>query len=225
MRELRIASILLLLFLCTSTTLLAQNRETAIWTTLAVSKSINERWSASAQTELRTGRDNKDLYLWYIDGNAKYKINSWLAAHVGFDYIKIHSYATSSRGDVWRTDIRPYIAATINWTMGPLRANLNESLAYNWLPEMEKDGVLIKGKGYYLLKHRLIMEYPISNSRFTPLVKFELRETKKLERIRFTLGTNIKISTNTSLEVGYIYQDKHNSMKTNALSLGYKIRL
>lgn len=217
--------IILLTLILFPLSLASQTRETAIWSYLSLAHSFNQKWTASTQAELRTGQDNKDLYLFYIDGNAKYQINNWVAAHLGFDYIKIHSYATSQRGSVWRTDIRPYVAATFNWTMGPLRANLNESVAYNWLPEMEKDGVLINGKSYYLVKHRLVMEYPIPNSRFRPLVKFELRDTKKLERVRFTLGTNIKVSDQSTLEVCYVYQDKHSSTKTHALSLGYKIRI
>ncbi len=41
----------------------AEKRETALWSYVSISKPINERWSASAQTELRTGDDNTRLYL------------------------------------------------------------------------------------------------------------------------------------------------------------------
>ena len=203
----------------------AERRETASWNYISVSKPINERWTASAQTELRTGDDNTRLYLWYVDANARYKFCSWFSASIGFDYIKVHARATAERGSVWRTDWRPYISLIPSWKMGNIRASLNESLTYNWFPETEKDGVTINGRSYYLARHRLTLEYPIKDSRFSPYTKIEVRQTRKLERIRFTLGTTIKLNTHQSLDLGYIYQDMHNSTKTNALSVGYRIRL
>ena len=205
--------------------LYGQQREVASWNYLALSKGVGTRWNLAAQTELRTGENFESLYLWYVDGNARYTFSRWFAASVGFDYIKIHSSATATRGDVWRTDWRPYIALIPSWKMGNIRASLNESLTYNWFPETEKDGVTINGRSYYLVRHRLTLEYPINNSRFTPYTKFEVRQTRKLERIRFTLGTTIKLNTHQSLDLGYVYQDMHNSTKTNALSVGYRIRL
>jgi len=204
---------------------LAEIRETALWHYVSLSKPINDRWTVSGQTELRTGDDNTRLYLWYFDANVRYKICSWLSGSVGFDYIKVHLRANEQRGAVWRTDYRPYIAVVPSWKMGPLRANLNESLTYNWFPETEKDHVTLRGRAYYLARHRLTVEYPIQNSRFTPYTKFEVRHTRKLERIRATLGTTIKLNAHQSFDVGYVYQDMHNSTKTHALSFGYRIRL
>lgn len=203
----------------------AQIRETATWSFVSLSKPINSRWNVSAQTELRTGDDNTRLYLWYLDGNARYKINDWLSASVGFDYIKIHARATAARAAFWRTDWRPYIAINPSWTMGSLKASFNQSWTYNWMPETSVKGVKVNGKAFHLWRHRLTLERPIAQSRYTPFARLEVRHTDELERVRTTLGTQLKLTPKTSLEVGYIYQDMHKSTKTHALSLGYKIKL
>lgn len=218
--------ILLILLQCASAPIIqAQQCETALWSYLSLSKPLNAKWTVSAQTELRTGDDNTRLYLWYIDSNIRYKINSWLAGSIGFDYIKVHARPTAQRRSVWRTDWRPYIALITSWKMGNMRASLNESMTYNWFPEMEKDGVIIKGRAYYLARHRFTLEYPIKESRFIPYTKLEIRQTQKLERVRVTSGSTIRIDDRQSLDVGYVYQDMHNSTKTHALAIGYRIRL
>lgn len=205
--------------------LYADNHETAIWHYLSIVKPIDNRWTISAQTELRSGDDNTRLYLWYLDGSARYKFNSWLTGSFGFDYIKVHSRANAKRGAVWLTDWRPYVGLTPSWKMGMMRTSLSELLTYNWFPETKKDNTTIHGNSYYLARHRLTLEYLIQKSRVTPFAKFELRHTRKLERFRTTIGITIKLNEHHSLEVGHIYQDMHNSTKTNALDIGYRIKL
>lgn len=205
--------------------LCGQQREVASWNYLALSKGVGTRWNLAAQTELRTGENFESLYLWYVDGNARYTFNRWFAASVGFDYIKIHSAATATRGDVWRTDWRPYISIIPSFRLGQVRSSYNLAWTYNWMPETSVDGVSVHGKAFHLLRHRLSFDYPIANTRFTPYVRAELRHTDKLERVRGTLGTSIRVNAHASFDVAYVYQDKHLSTKTHALSLGYRIRL
>lgn len=205
----------------------AQSRvkETASWTYFSLTKSFDSRWSGGVQTELRTGDDNTRLYLWYLDANARYRINKWLAVSAGFDYIKLHTRRSAVRPAMWLTDWRPYIALIPSTTIGNLKVSLNESLTYNWFPETKKDNAIAKGKAYYLARHRLSLEYPIADTRYTPYSRFEIRHTKTLERYRVTFGTYIKLTPKTTLDVNYIYQEMHHGTMTNAFGLGYRIRL
>lgn len=203
----------------------AQEREIATWTYFSLAKKMSNRWTLSTQTELRTGDDNTSLYLWYLDGSAQYKVNTWFSAGMGIDYIKIHSHATATRRDVWRTDWRPYVSLNARIPMGALRTSFNESWTYNWMPETMAGQVIVHGKAFFLLRHRLTIEYPLSETRFTPYLRGEIRHTRQLERFRTTIGTTIRLTDHTSLDAAYIYQDKHLSTKTHALSIGYRIRL
>jgi len=222
---------LLMVCLCLLSVLLAPGRlqartsEGAMWSYLSLSKALDDRWTLATQTELRTGNENHYLYLWYLDGTVRYKVCNWLSASTGFDYIKIHSRATATRPAVWRTDWRPYVALTPSWKLGPLRCNFYEGYSYNWLPATEVDGIKVKKSRFYILRHRLHVQYPIPNTRFSPYARIEVRHNEKLERIRYTLATNIRVNAHQSIDVGYIYQEMHKGMKTHALSLGYRYTL
>jgi len=217
--------IILSIFLSLQSYAQAVRREAALWTFMSLTKPMGDRWSLSGQTEIRTGDNFADFYLWYLDGSVKYKLNNWITLSTGIDYIKIHSAATATRGSLWRTDWRPFIGIIPNWKMGKIRASLFGSLSYNWLPEDNVDGVKVSGKAYYLVRHKLSLSYPISNSKFTPQFAFELRNTKKLERIRLTLGTAYKFDQRNAMELALIYQDKHYGTKSTALSVGYRYTL
>lgn len=214
---------ILLLVCCTM--LQARTSEGAMWTYLSLSHPIGERWSLSTQTELRTGNENHYLYLWYLDGTVRYKLCSWLSAAAGFDYIKLHSRANATRPAVWRTDWRPYVALNPSWRLGPLRCNFNTAYSYNWIPATTVNGIDVKKSYFYILRHRLHVQYPVPNSRFTPYARLEVRHNEKLERIRYTLSSYIRINSHQSLDVGYIYQEMHKGMKTHALNLGYRFTL
>lgn len=201
--------------------------ETGVWSYLSLIKPLNRRWSISTQTELRSSRDNTDFYLWYLDGNLRYSACKWLAVSAGIDWIKLHSYKTDSRPGIWRNDWRPYVAVTPMWHMGPIRADLNESWCWNWLPEMKtgSPSYTFRGKAFHLMRHRLTLQYPIRDTRFTPYFRCEVRHTDTMERIRYTSGTHIRLNAHATLDAGYVYEDKTHSTRTHAMNVGFRYRL
>lgn len=191
------------------------NSEFASWVYLSAGKKLSDRWTVAGQTEVRTGKTSSGAYLWYIDLAGRYSLTPWLVASAGTDYIRIQSRTSGA----WLTDWRPFFSIIPSWSMGPLRANINLCYSYNAFTQDS-------GKNYHLMRYRFHVEYPIPDSRFSPYVRFELRhKTDKLERIRTTVGTSLKVTSHLSLDVAYIYQKMHKGITTNAISLGYKLRL
>lgn len=208
-------TLLLFLILLPTLTLAQEESEYASWVYLSATKPMTDRWSASAQTELRTGKTESGMYLWYIDLAARYRLAPWLSASAGGDYIRIQSRSSGA----WMTDWRPFVALTPSWSMGPLRANVNLCYSYNFFVEDS-------GKDYHLMRYRLHLEYPISDTRLTPFARLEIRQKPdQLERVRTTLGTSVKVSPRLAFDVGYIYQKMHMGVATHAVSLGYKFRM
>lgn len=194
---------------------LAQESEFASWTYLSAGKKLSDRFSVAGQTEVRTGTSPSGVYLWYLDLAGRYNLTKWLVASTGADCIRLQSRTSGT----WLTDWRPFVSVIPSWSMGPLRANVNICYSYNFFPQDS-------GRNFHLLRYRFHLECPIPDTRFTPYARFELRhKPDKLERMRGTLGTSVKLTPQFSLDVAYVYQKMHKGIETNAISLGYKFRL
>lgn len=206
---------LLLLFLLPTALFAQEASEYASWVYLSAARQLTDRWSVAGQTEVRTGKTSSGMYLWYIDLAGRYRVAPWLTASAGADCIRIQSRSSGA----WMTDWRPFVSVIPSWSMGPLRANINLCYSYNFFVEETV-------KDYHLMRYRLHVEYPIRVSRYSPYFRFELRhKPSQLERIRTTLGTSIKVSPRMAFDVAYVYQKMHKGIATNAISLGYKLRL
>ena len=207
--------ILSILFLLPFASFAQENSEFASWVYLSAGKKLSDRWSVAGQTEVRTGKTPSGMYLWYFDMSGRYNLTKWLVASTGADYIRIQSRASGA----WMTDWRPFVSIIPSWTMGPLRANVNLCYSYNFFTQDS-------GRNYHLMRYRFHVEYPIPDSRFIPFVRFELRhKPDKLERVRGTFGTSFKVSPRFSIDAAYIHQKMYKGVETNAISLGYKLRL
>ena len=206
---------LLILILWPFLSVAQENSEFASWMYLSAGKKLSDRWTVAGQTEVRTGKTPSGMYLWYLDLAGRYSLTKWLVASAGADYIRTQNRSSG----VWLTAWRPFFSVIPSWSMGPLRANVNICYSYNAFPQDS-------GKNYNLMRYRFHVEYPIPDSRFSPYARFELRQKPdRLERIRTTVGTSLKVSPQFSIDVAYIYQKMHKGITTNAISLGYKLRL
>lgn len=205
----------LLLMLLPLTLAAQEDSEFASWVYLSAGKKLSDRWTVAGQTEVRTGTTPSGVYLWYIDMASRYTLNKWFVASAGADYIRLQSRTSGA----WLTDWRPFVSVIPSWSMGPLRANVNICYSYNLFTQDS-------GKNFHLLRYRFHVESPIPDTRFTPFARFELRhKPDRLERVRGTLGTSIKVTPQFSIDVAYIYQKMYKGVETNAISMGYKLRL
>lgn len=192
-----------------------EDSEFASWTYLSAGKKLSDCFSLAGQTEVRTGTTPSGVYLWYVDLAGRYNVAEWLVASTGADCIRLQSRTNGA----WLTDWRPFVSVIPSWTMGPLRANVNICYSYNFFTQDS-------GRNFHLMRYRFHMECPIPDTRFSPYARFELRhKPDRLERIRGTLGTSVKVTPQFSLDVAYIYQKMYKGVETNAISMGYKFRL
>ena len=64
------------------------------------------------------------------------------------------------------------------------------------------------GKGKSQLRSRLQLEYDKKKAKIKPYGSMELYNSWGIEKIRYTLGTDIKLGKQHSLDVFYRYQDQ-----------------
>jgi Protein of unknown function (DUF2490). len=141
----------------------AQNNQFGIWTELNVKKSIDKRWSISAQGEYRTTNGLSQTDRWNFGLNTSYKLTSWLKADAGYLWIQNKNpERTTSKGNIvssyWLNRHRTNVSLTGSLNWNKLKFSLRERWQYTYRPEIKvskfgKDGTtpkedeIIEGKG------------------------------------------------------------------------------
>ena len=112
----QIACLLLYLFLCLSSTVLAQDVEdldvnyTELWSDMTLSKRLNEKWAVGGDFGLRSAINNNNWWQFYIRPNVNYKLSPIYNFTFG-----VGTFNTFS-STVYNTyEFRIYQDANINW--------------------------------------------------------------------------------------------------------------
>ena len=87
-----------------------------------------------------------------------------------------------------------------------------------------KNDEYISGKGKNVLRSRLQVEYNIRKCAFTPYtsceLSYSLNEIGAFEKLRWTLGTEWKLSKKHALDFYYLYQNKADDDEANGHVIG-----
>ena len=87
-----------------------------------------------------------------------------------------------------------------------------------------------KGKGKNQLRSRLQIEYDRKRALFTPYANIELYNAWAIEKIRYTVGTDLNLSKQHVFTVFYRFQDMKNvdpeeyDPNMHYIGLGYKFK-
>ncbi len=247
-----------LLITALSTPLFAQS-EGGLLIEAEAEKKLNKTVSVNIEADLRTRNDFKTMDRWSVGAGISYKPVKWLKADAGYtlldnNYREKTEYYTSSSGNEkmkWRPSywgfrhrVHSSITGTYKFSNG-IKLSLRERWQYTYRPEASPTRYKMKisdqemtldedyvrgGKGKNQLRSRLQIEYDKKNALFTPYASMEVYNSWEVEKIRYTLGTDINLNKQHVFSVFYRLQDMKNvdaddyDPDMHYLGIGYKFK-
>ncbi len=237
----------LAMLLCTSFGLQAQSEGLGLWTSAEVKKKLFPGFDINAEGDFRLRDNLKTVNRWAVGGGASYRLFSFLKADAGYQYIQFqHPEETTKKGNYipayWSPRHRATFSLTGTHSFDRFKISLRERYQYTYrvgisVPKYsseemtkQKDDEEIDSKSISVLRSRLQLEYNIRKSGFTPYASGELYNSLDkggtLKKIRWTLGTEYKLSKKSAFDVYYLYQDESDEDEANGhiLGVGYKLK-
>ena len=214
-------------------------------------KKINRQLTVGMEANLRTRNNFKTMDRWSLGIGASYKLNSWLKASAGYlllddnqrEKITMNSSVLYNnwRPSYWIVKHRLYASLTGSYKFSNnLKLSLRERWQYTYRPSKTVDrwdfdnsqweDNARPGKGKNQLRSRLQVEYDKKRALLTPYASMELYHSWAIEKIRYTAGTDIRLSKQHSFSVYYRYQQKKNvsdddyEPDMHYLGIGYKFK-
>ena len=216
-----------------------------------VEKKVNKQLSVGVEVEMRTRNNFKTMERWSLGVGASYKFNKWLKADAGYTLLNTNfrediSYKSSGAYNNWRPSywgIRHRVHASLTGTykfQNNLRLSLRERWQYTYRPEKTVtrwdfdnscwEDKVRSGKGKNQLRSRLQLEYDKKKALLTPYASVELYNAWAIEKIRYTVGTDINAAKNHAFNVFYRYQNMKNveedeyDPNMHYIGVGYKFK-
>lgn len=242
--------ITLLAALLMGTPALAQS-EGGLITELGVEKKLSKQFSIGLDADLRTRNNFKTMDRWSIGISGEYKPVKYLKLEAGYTLLNNNfredmSYKASGAYNNWRPDywgirhrINAYVTGTYKFSNN-LRLSLREGWQYTYRPEKTVsrwdfdnewwEDVVRSGKGKNQLRSRLQLSYDKKNALLTPYVNAELYNSWAIEKIRYTIGTDINLSKQHTFNIFYRFQDMKNvdaddyDPDMHYIGVGYKFK-
>ena len=248
MQTYRFLPAVLMAFMSLSTT--AQS-ESGLWMELGAEKKLSNQFSLGIEGDLRTRNNLKTLDRWSLGLAAEYKPVKYLKLSAGYTLLNNNfrediSYNTSGSYNNWRPSywgIRHRVNASVTGTYkfsNNLRISLRERWQWTYRPEKtverwdfdnsQWEDKVRKGMGKNQLRSRLQIEYDKKRALFTPYANIELYNAWAIEKIRYTVGTDINLSKQHTFSVFYRFQDMKNvdpeeyDPNMHYIGLGYKLK-
>lgn len=216
-----------------------------------VEKALNKKLSISVEAELRSRNNFKTLDRLSVGLGASYKMTKWLKADAGYTLLDNQfreeiDYKASGAYNHWRPSywgIRHRLYASLSGSYkfsNNLKFSLRERWQYTYRPEKTVtrwdfdneswEDKVRTGSGKNQLRSRFEISYDKKRMLFTPYASVEFYHAKSLEKIRYTAGTDIRLSKQHSLSVYYRYQQMKDvdedayDPDMHYLGLGYKFK-
>ena len=194
-------------------------------------KKLSKKLSVSLEAEMRTRNDFKTMDRWVFGLGAQYKLTNWLKADAGYKLLNTNfrediDLKSSGAYNHWRPSywgVRHRFHASLAGSYkfaNNIKLELRERWQYTYRPaktverwdfddEAWEDKVR-SGKGRNQLRSRLEISYDRKRAFFTPFASMELYNSWGIEKIRYNIGTDLRLSKQHNLSIYYRYQDmKH----------------
>ena len=215
-------------------------------------KKIDSHWSMSLEADMRTRNDFKTMDRWTVGVGGEYKFNKYLKANAGYilmnnNFHEKISYKANGAYNNWRPSywgIRHRVYASVTGTYkfkNNIRLSLRERWQYTYRPDKTTqrwdfdneywEDKVVAGKAKHQLRSRLQIEYDKKKALLTPYANVELFNSLGIESVRYTVGTDIRLAKQHSLQVYYRFKNTRNvdendyDPNMHYLGLGYKFKL
>lgn len=233
--------------------------ESGLLLSAGAEKKVDKKLSVGIEADYRTRNDFKTADRWSVGLGADYKLAKWLKADAGYTLLntnfreKVAGYTSAKGNDkvkwrpsYWGTRHRLHASLTANRKVwGDLRLSLRERWQYTYRPskaverwkldpadltkELDDDYVR-SGKGKNQLRSRLQLSWDKKRARFTPFASAEFYHSWAIEKVRYSVGTDVRLSKQHELSVYYRFQDMHNideddyDPDMHYLGIGYQLK-
>ena len=246
MRTTKIIATVLLAAMCLP---LSAQSEAGLLVSAEAEKQVNKKLSFGIEAEMRTRNNLKTMDRWKFGIGAEYKLTSWLKANAGYNllnqnYREDYNYKSSGALNKWRPSYwgikhRVYASLTGSYKFSNnIKLSLRERWQYTYRPEKtvqrwdyddeEWEDKVRSATGKNQLRSRFEIAYDKKHALLTPYANVELYNSLAIEKIRYTVGTDIRLNKQHSLGVFYRFQDMKNvdaddyDPDMHYIGLGYK---
>ena len=225
----------------------AQSDEFGTWTSVSLDKKLSKQFSLGTELELRTGNNLKNIDRWSAGISVDYRLAKWLKASAGYTYLydyhpETHTYQDD--GDLNKRTMtyfgsrhRLSVSLTASKDFGKLNVSLRERWQYTYRPEQENMRMdyqhadlgysySVRGKATNIWRNKLQLKYKTTGLLQPYLYGETYVSGTGFDKLRLSLGTDLKLSKRSSLNVGYVYQKVYDNVdeegNKHVLSIGYK---
>lgn len=225
----------------------AQDDDFGIWGEVNVEKKIDSRWDVDAGVEFRSRDNLKAADRWAFGADATFKITDWLKASAGYTLLDDHRQKANTSGrktsDYWGVRHRFNVSLTGSYSFGDLNISLRERWQYTYRPEKTVDRYwtytdeeedryegevadqhTYDAKSKNVWRNRLQLKYKVSKM-WRPYLNAETHVSNGLEKVRYSAGTEIRLSKHHWLDLKYLFQktygDDDEEGDRHVLGIGY----
>lgn len=228
---------------------IAQSDDFGIWTSAGLEKKITKDLTLGGELEFRSGNNLKNVDRWDAGISLDYRLAKWLKAGVGYTYLYDYhpeEYTYQDDGDLNKRTMTYFgsrhrfnVSLTASKSFGKLNVSLRERWQYTYRPQQDNMRMdyqhadlgysyAVKGKAKNVWRNRLMLKYKTGNFLQPYLSGETYIGGSGMDKLRLSLGTELKLSKQSSLNVGYIYQkaydDDDGEGNKHVLSIGYKFK-
>ena len=219
-------------------------------------KKLGKKLTVGLEADFRTRNDFKTVDRWSVGLSASYKLSKWLKADAGYSLLygnnreKItYNYTTSGtvasynnwRPSYWSVRHRLNASLTADYKLPfNLHVSLRERWQYTYRPEATTtrwdfdnskwEDKVRAGRGKNQLRSRFQVEYDKKKTLLKPYASMELYNSWGIEKVRYALGTDIKLMKQHSFDVYYRFQnarhvdDDDYDPDMHYIGIGYKFK-
>lgn len=215
----------------------AQSDDVGLWVGVSAEKKLTKKWSVEAEGEYRMRDDISATDRMSLGVSAEYKIQKWLKADAGYDYLHSREAGEYSDGGAyfkssyWYPRHRAHVSLAASAKLSKhLRLSVRERWVYTYRPSFDRNrinvdeaspmyGVVsskeVRGKCENVFRTKLTLEYKRKKSPFTPFLSAELYSSAgggdnsflESKKVRYSIGTEYELSKHHSLKLYYLFQD------------------
>jgi len=220
-----------LLLLCMSLPLWAQS-EGGLLLEAEAEKKLSKKFSIGLDADMRTRNDFRTMDRWGVGVGGEFKIIKYLKVDAGYRFLIYNmrekiSYKQSGAYNHWRPSYwgvkHRFYASVMGSYKFPF--NLKISLRERWQLTCRPEKTVTRwdfdneawedkvrsSRSTHLLRSRLEVSYDKKRALFTPYTSVELFNGWALSKIRYTAGTDIRLTKMHSLSVFYRFQKIYNA--------------